>query len=803
VPSVNARNGILTTGAATPVTSCPAGYTDRVPGQSNICMLSTVIPFLSFFPVPTTTLTGGDLGTVAVGIPTVGSENYYTARIDHTINSKDSLTGSFFIDNATFSQPDIFLTTLSGNTSGRRMVTAAENHIFSPSFLNSIRIGYSRQDMVQNHFLQCLLALACDTSGVVTAVPGRPAPGITITNESIFAGGAHALTANSQIWNSYQLYDDAFWTKGTHSMKIGFVAENMRHGPSNVQTLNSGWFFPSLAAFLEDTPQVSGLGPQSIRLPAASYGYPLLRQTLFGGYFQDDWKFRPNLTLNLGLRYEAATVMSEPNGNLQNLACITCSTPIIGNPLYQNPTLRNFEPRLGFAWDPFKDGKSSIRGAFGVFDVLPLIMEFFTAAQSSAPAAPPLIILNQSQVQSLDAAQGKNFPVLPTPSPSGGTTIDFTQPNPRRNYVMVWNLSFQRQLTANTSVTVGYVANRGVHMAEQFGTLSVDQPLGFDAAGYPYWPGGTGIVNGSPKNLVGTGTLINPAVSSERGILWDGDSHYRSLEVSVDKKFSHGFLGQAGYTWSDGTDTSSALTISDPFLNSISTLWWFCKVCRTGPTDFNIGKKATGSLIWDIPSPSFGGSFGSHVLGGWELGTIVSVTTGTPFSILIGGDPEGTNSSDSPNSVFPNYTPGCNPVNPGNKVQYVNYSCFTLPTAPAGSNIPCSAFGAKSDGTGGVAGTCANLQGNAGRNMLTGPGLFDIDFSVIKNTKVPRISETFNIQFRVEMFNVINHPSWQAPITPNLPTAFSATGAQTLASSPLTVVTVPGREIQFGLKAIF
>jgi hypothetical protein len=637
----------------------------------------------------------------------------------------------------------------------------------------------------------------------VSSVSGRPAPAINITGLDIFAGGAHELTVNTQVWNSYQLYDDAFLTKGTHSMKFGFAAENMRHGPSNVQLLNSSWFNSSYIGFIQDA-------PQSLRLPAGSYGYPQLRQTLFGGYFTDDWRIKPNLTLNLGVRYEATTVMSEPNNNLMNLACISCTTAILGNPLYHNPTLRNFEPRVGFAWDPFKNGKTSIRGAFGQFDVLPLIMDFFTAAQGASPQAAPLIILNQKQLS--DPTNPVQFPTLPVPVPTttvaqtGITpaTVDFTEPNPKRSYVMVWNVSVQRQLTANTSVTVGYVANRGVHMGERFGTLSMNAPQGFDAAGYPFWVGGTGVdSSGNPKNLVGTGTPINKTVTSEVGFLWDGDAHYHGVEILLDKKFSHGFQAQGGYTYGNGTDTSSALTISDPYLNSISTQYWFCKLCRTGPSDFNITHKATGSFIWDLPSPKFGGAFVSKVLGGWELGDIISVTSGTPFSVLIGGDPEGTNSSDSPNSVFPNYTPGCNPVNPGNKINYINNSCFTLPTAPAGSNITCSLFGASKTGVGGIPGTCANLQGNAGKNMLTGPGLFDTDLSVIKNTRIPRISETFNLQFRAEMFNVINRPSWQAPITPSLPNVFNQDGTTNTTGGVLNVVTVPGREIQFGLKAIF
>ena len=818
VPSINNRNGYVNsndigTGVLQPNSSgvCPTGFSPPTGTPiaqagvtfSPICMWTNALPFLAFYPQPTVTLPNGDVGNTSQALPTVGSENYYTARIDHTFNSKDSMTGSFILDTATFSQPDVLLGYLNGNTSLRTMASVQETHVFSPSLVNSLRVGYSRQDMVQNNFLHCIRPIACDTTGSVSTVPGRPAPAINITGLDI-AGGHGSVTQNTQIWNSYQLYDDAFLTKGAHTMKFGFAAENMRQASSNIQTVNGSWFYPSYVSFIQDL-------PISMRMPAASYAHPRLSNNLFAGYFQDDWRIKPNLTVNLGLRYEMTTVVQFEDNNIMNIACISCTKAIIGNPLYKNPTTKNFEPRVGFAWDPFKNGKTSIRGSFGMFDVLPLTMDFFTDAQQASPQGSPLLFLNPLPgpgTVGLGTVPGTtNFPALPMPFPTTTATqtgilpatVAYTQSDPKRAYVMVWNLSAQRQITPNTSVTFAFVGNRGVHLPNQYGTLNMNAPMGYDSAGYPYWAGGT--VGG--VNQIGTSNPINPAVGLEYGKIWDGNSYFRSFEVDVEKKFSHGFQAQGGYTYSHAYDDSSSTTISDPYLNSISTTYWFCKICRTGPSDFNIAHKLTGSVVWDIPSPKFGGAVVSRMLGGWEVGDILTLTSGTPFSVLIGGDPAGTNSADSPNSVFPNYTPGCNPVNPGNKTNYINFTCFTLPTAPSGSSFACSAFGANSAGVGGIAGTCANLQGNEMRNMLTGPGFFDTDLSIMKNIKIPRISEAFNVQFRAEMFNVLNHPDWQAPIVPSIPNVFNANGTPVTSQGALTTVTNPGREIQFGLKAIF
>lgn len=809
-PTQDARNGYLWnpgTSAILPVSgSCPTGYVAPtapppapvgVLAATPICIDAAIPNFWPLYgPAPAPKTSTSDTGVLTNGIPTVGSENYYTARIDHTISSKDTLSGSFFFDTAAFTQPDPMLTIVDGNTSARTMFTASETHTFSTALLNSFRIGYSRTHMIQNNFIGCTLALACDTTGTVSAIPGRPAPAIQVqgilTN---YNGGSHEPTANGQAWNSYQLYDDAFLTKGTHTMKFGFDVENMRHDPSNIQTRNSSWFFNDMVGLLQGI-------PNQVRLPASSYGYPQLRQTAYGAYFQDDWRIKPNLTLNLGMRYEMATVLSEAHGDVQNLVHLTDQSMTLGNPLYHNPTLRNFEPRVGFAWDPFKDGKTSVRGAFGMFDMLPLASEFFTALQQSAPSAGPLPILPATDL--VPPCYTAIFPVAPSPTCGGpGGTINtailpYTESNPKRNYVMVWNANVQRQLTATTSVTIGYVANHGVHMAEQFGTISVNQPLGFTSAGYPYWPGG--FVGG--VNQIGTGTNYTPHFASIRALMWGADAHYNALEVSLDKKFSHGFQAGGSFTYGNAIDDSSSTTISDPYLNSISTMWWFCKICRTGPSDFNIPKRLTANFIYDLPSPKSWGAVAEYALGGWETNSIISAMSGTPFSVFIGGDPQGTNSSDSPISVYPNYTPGCKPTT-GNIQKYINISCFTLPTAPSGSSFACSNFGATTSNATGSLGTCANLQGNAGRNMLTGPGLFDMDFSVLKNFKITRISEAFNLQFRAEMFNVINHPSWQAPLSSN--TLFNQNGTEPggVGYVPGDGVTVPGREIQLGLKLIF
>lgn len=804
-PSTNARNGIISTAGA-PVTQafCNAnfpGSTDIVPGQSNVCVSNAVVPFLKFWPVPTAAqLVGaGDIGKVPFGITAAGNEDFLTNRVDERFSEKDSVSGTWFYDNAQNVQPDPLDTVLAGNTSRRIMATVEETHVFSPSFVNTLRIGYSRIHVTQNNPLGVLNPLAGDTSGAVSAVANRPAPAITVSGIQTFLGGLGEASINTQVWNSYQLYDDAFKTIGAHSLKFGFNVENMRHSPQNITYQNASWFFNGgLGSFLENQ-------ANSVREPSAFYLRTGLRQTIFAGYAQDDWKMRSNLTLNLGLRYEAATVVSEAHGQQTPLTSLTATSLQIGPPLYHNNTLRDFEPRVGFAWDPFHTGKTSVRGAAGLFDVLPLIYDFFISGPGIPFAAPGV---------TLSKGIANLFPkvaALPNPPPGENTSGTFYQQNPSRNYVAVWNLNVQRQLTASTSVTIGYVGNHGVHMFENFGDIDIVVPT-LTSAGLLF-PGG--LVNGKPlpgsnASGVGSGTPINPNLTSIGGKLWDGSATYNALEVDVQKRFSHSFQVQGSYTWGRNIDSSSAATISDPFVNSISSLIWLCSSCRRGLSDYNVSHRLSVNYLWNLPTPHAGGALVSHVLGGWEVGGIITAETGTPVTPLIGGDPQGNLNSDNPFQEEPNRlrTPGCSSlVNSGNVNNYIKLNCLVLPATTPAIASQCTPFGfTQNVKTGvvtnpGIAGTCANLFGNAGRNSVIGPGLFDYDFSLFKNNYFPKISESFNLQFRAEFFNVLNHPGFQAPIDNS--TLFQTNGQPVAGAGALDALTVVGREAQLALKLIF
>jgi hypothetical protein len=283
--------------------------------------------------------------------------------------------------------------------------------------------------------------------------------------------------------------------------------------------------------------------------------------------------------------------------------------------------------------------------------------------------------------------------------------------------------------------------------------------------------------------------------------IWDSGAYYEGFHAQFIKRMSHGVQAQGSYTWGKCIDQGSSEAFENAYLNSVPGPAFFNRAERRGLCDFNINHNFVLNYVWQLPSPKFGGAAVEHILGGWQVGGIFSASTGTPFSVMIGGDALGLNGSvDNPD--FPDRVsgPGCgHPVNPGNVTNYIKLNCFIPPVAPASFAAVCQRAAASVAAV--IPNTCMNLFGNAGRNQITGPGLLDLDFSLFKNNYIPRISETFNIQFRTEFFNILNHPNFQAPVNHN--TIFNQNGTSVAGAGVIDSTTTDARQIQFGLKVIW
>lgn len=743
VLSQNARNGILSTG--------------------NVTVDSAVAPYLNFWPSRNDGLTTGDTGNYSTPTLQDGTQNFYTVRVDQTFSPKDTFAGTFLFDQSSLAQPDNLNNFHFESKNRRPFVSLEETHIFSSAFVNSIRFGFHR-DGAGTLTDRPINPMAADTS--LGAVPGRPAPEIFVGGGlSAFFGGLGGFPFFTFGYNSYQFYDDAFWTHKSHSLKLGFAMERIQSNNLFDIGVNGTYRFNSISDFLTNQ-------PHNFSMYVGTPTFRYMRQTLFGGYIQDDWRWRSNLTVNLGLRYEATTVPTEVNGKLSTLRNMTDTQVHIGDPYFSNPTLKDFEPRLGFAWDPFRNGKTSIRGGIGLYDVLPLPYEFLIiSSNADAPFS-----ANTSIAAGSDANKNLQQQDFPTggynkavanflPGSLTDQRVSYVQPNPSRSYVTEWNLSVQREIVPHVITTLSYVGSRGNHLPFRTDDSDIVLPQK-TAAGY-LWP--------SP---VGSGTTLNPNVGRIDRLDWTAASSYHALQASTKMTPVHGLQLQASYTWGKSIDTSSATIGGDQYTNSPSSLpVWFDPKTRRGVSDFNLGQNLVINGTWQLPGMhSFSGP-AAWALNGWQLGGILSVSSGAPFSLLMSGDPLGMNNTDPFDYPSRVSGPGCSSlVNPGQPMNYVKLPCFAAPNP-------------------------ITLLGNAGRNTLTGPGLVNTDFSIFKNNRIPGISETFNIQFRAEFFNVFNRSNFGPPIDNNV--IFNPDGTVVGGAGQVDTTATTSRQIQFGLKVIF
>jgi len=837
VPTPNARLGILqdpkdaTKNQAALVGACPAEptwtqsavsggavhvntATNHAPGTAAVCIDDSAFDMLRMFQLPnpgTYNPLVGDKGKFISSALQIVPENFYTGRVDHKIGTNDNLFGTYLFDDTDYTQPDAMLNDLINSHTTRTTFVLEESHTFSPSFVNAVRVGYNRNHAINFFGSKAINPAASDLT--LGSTLGRNAPRVDLQQgfDSSF-GGVGSQSFYRHNWNSYQYYDDAFVTHGAHSLKFGVGVERMLYNFHTFQGPGGRWKFGGLRAFYSNTPKYFEAGLPNTVSPRE------LRQTLFGGYFQDDWRFRSNLTLNIGLRYEMVTVIHDGQGKISSLLNISDPAPQCGKqftaptaaqagstcgsvgPYYSNPTLRNFEPRIGFAWDPFRNGKTSVRGGFGVYDVLPLpgyfllqqnqsapFMVFKNILPSQTPQGPSGTPLNVKLNGAFFPQNGQDLLANSTTSKLSVSTIET---NPHRNYVMQWNLNVQRQIGSDLTATIGYIGSRGIHMLIRGDDGNMTSPVL------------------KPEGYLFTGPRANPGIGVIRYIYWGTNSAYDALTTNLQKKMGHGFQAQVAYTWSKSLDANSSTIAGDTFGNGLNSLFYAAPGSLRGPSDFNVTHSLVINGLWDVPGPKSG--VAKAVLGGWELGSIFKLNSGVPTTPIIDGDPMGLGNGGADTFGIPNRVAGCDPINHnfigGTSPKYLVPSCFSLPTVSASSPTaalcsPGSFSGAPAAPSGTV--YCANLLGNAGRNSLVGPRLVNVDFSVFKNIPVTRISETFKVQFRTEMFNVLNHSNFQPPDPYHGGVMFGEDGSAGASGELKTPLTTDPREIQFALKVVW
>jgi hypothetical protein len=706
-------------------------------------------PYLQFFPLPNGAAVGPDTGIYSFAAQNNEKEEFATSRLDHYFSANDKVFGTYMFDQGRTASPDQTNAKVQQFRSRRQLFVVEENHTFSSSFLNAARFGVSRVTANIQESVQSIIPGADDVS--LGTVPGRAAGQISFPGTTPFLGGFGGIPFYNFYWTSIQGYDDAMISHGKHTVKFGASLERIRDDMFGVSNPNGVWKFSSLQNFLTDT-------PKSLSAPLAGSVSPrYLRQWVIGIYLNDDYRLSSKLTLNLGIRYETSTVPTELNGKLSTLRNVSDATPHTGDPYFNNPTRKNFEPRIGLAWDPTGSGKTAVRAGFGIYDVLPLPYEYELPAMLSMP----FFELGQKNNPGVGSFPTKAYSTL-GPASFRGFYVD---PNPKRNYVYQYNLNVQRQISHDFTVMLAYVGSRGIHQPFRTDTINYVLPSGKNSAGQYFWP-----------LPIGSGDVINPNFGRLDGLMWINDSYYNSGQAKVSKLMGHGLHLQGTYTWGRSIDTGSASLAGDPYSNSVAVLPFFDPKLRKGLSDFNVSHNGNISMIWTIPGSQARSGFAGWAANGWQLGGIYTASTGTPLTPIIDGDPLGTNGSDA--FAFPDVVNGCGSrVNPGNPAHYINSACYAFP-APG-------------------------VLGNASRNSIVGPGLSNLDMSFVKNNTFHRW-ERLNVQFRAEVFNILNHTNFAAPLaTQGNTSLFDETGATLSSGGQITSTQTTSRETQLAIKVTF
>jgi hypothetical protein len=707
-------------------------------GTIAIPVASTVAPFLSEFPRANGPVLGGGLAAFTFPFQQRLDQHFFQGRLDYNPSPSHQFFARHTWDDADQFLPTDYPQFPRNFISTNQFFTGEYRNILSGRTLQTIRLGFSRTRIGQN-------VTANTSQPLAEFVPGR---GIT---GAIDVGGMRRFGPQSSanlrlVQNVFSLQHDVVHTRGRHVIKAGGLAERYQANMVN-PTFSLGIYgFPNIAAFLRGTPNTFiGLTPE-----AQFDRY--WRFTLFGVYVQDDVQVLPNLSLNAGLRYEFSTMPADKYGRDSALPDLMAREPTIGE-LYQNPTYRNLSPRMGLAWDVFGDGSTAVRGGYGLYFNTNNHQNLIVTV-TNPPATPRPVIIN---------------PTFPNPPFDRAAAISIRPvqwdlQNPR---VHVYNANVQRELWWQTAVTVGYAGSRGKHLLRS-GDVNLARV--------------TGTLDGRPFIAAGT-PRMNSAFSTIELKSSDGDSWYNALILDLRRRWSHGVALQASYTLSKSEDTTQASTFfSDATNGTTSAMPEYVAGYNKGPSDFDSRHVLVMHGTWDLPVAKGLDGLAGAIFEGWRVSGIWTMRSGQPLTVFVQSNRSRSqwNPSRGPGigQDRPDYAPGYGSDNAvlGRPDQWFDPNAFVL--QPAGT------------------------FGNTGRGDFRGPNLRTLDMSLTRDIPWARLGPAGHLEFRVEMFNVLDRANFGIP---NL-TAFAGTAPteQPFATfGRINYTVTSARQVQLGIRARF
>jgi len=708
------------------------------------------------------------------------NQDSFDVRIDHQWRS-ETIAGTFSFGNVDSIQPDPFPGkagggSFSGNIHNKSYVVGISDvHSFSSTKMNELKIGYTRYTVNAVPFFENEpLASQLGIPGI--NIPGDPA---TYGLPNIMISGYSAL--GNQDWfpeilkeDNYQLKDSFSWTHGRHSFKAGGDLIRRQHGFFQAQNPRGDFTFdPQFTENLNDLTDNPGSSLASFLIGNPIYSFRDGLAGSFGmswweasGYFMDDFRLSQKLTLNLGLRYDLFTPMVEQHNRIANFDFATGEFIAPGQPGMSDTgnvqtNYKNFAPRIGFAYSPFDNSKTVLRGGYGIFYSL-------QADQNDAELAynPTGLFSNQTvqfnanSIPTLQLSTGFATPSDPTGSlppssltnPSGrASAIPFHNPTPS---IQEWNLDVERQIAKDSILQVAYVGVHGVHLTYLRNLNQALQPLdtNFEVCPTPTDPY---CADGLPSNYGRPYYKTVPQIGAIRTANNDASMISHALQVRFEKRFSAGWTMLASYTYQHSIGVADEDEVVGPEPQNTYNMR-----AERGDVPPDFRHQFTAAWTYELPFGPGKRYFNSSsparwVAGGWQLNGIITMYSGQSITPLLSFDDTSTGSGGARPNIYGNPYSFANATQAGCPTNSQSLQCWYNPLAfgqasPTTFNYPALAPGQ----------TFARLYGNAGTGILRGPAQYNVDFSAFKSFQ---LTEWLNMELRGEVFNLFNTPEFAPP----------------------------------------
>jgi hypothetical protein len=734
----DARRGILPTGA--------------------VAVNPAVLPYLALYPVPgqgNTVIQDNGNGTIQVANSGTNEvdDDFVLGKVDYQMTSTQNLSFTYSWNEGARTPygmlTEVGDTNVFGTTSGRDILGIKHTIVLGNTSLNEFHFGFSDTSSKGD------VPLTSTDFTNIAFLPDRTLVGQL--NVSGLSAVGFRVDFSDYRQRGWSFRDSLAFVRGNHSFRAGGEYNYYKYDVESCSRgCNGLWAFPSLARFLQGTPN-----DFQVMLPGSD-GNRRLAQSAIGAYLQDNWRLKENLTLNLGLRYEFATVPEELDGKQGSLIDPFNPAPdnfgVTIGPFFTNPTKKSFSPRVGFAWAPGSANKWSVRGGFGVFYEHPMLYNIRTTLQE----LPPFTLVGRLR-EAAAPNRRIDFPnafFTQQALLSGTPNIRTMEYDLDQSTMLRWSTTVQRDLGRGFVMSADYTGSRGYNLWQQ--TLpNIRQWQGFPeqpaSSLDKFFPGGT--------------PLIFPAFGEMRIQYANANLWYRGLSLGLQKRLAEGFQMQSAFTWSRARDEGSGVTSGgDELPQSQRGIYAWDMELKRGPSAYDVRKAFSTNLSYELPFGRDATGVAGALARGWQVNGVFTLTDGYPVSVTDSNTLQEQRIGDT-EDLRVNLVPGGDP-NPvlGGPDQYYDISQFAPSTL--------------------------GFFGNAPKGSVITPGLVKVDLSVFKTFS---FATSNRIQFRLEIFNLFNRANFATPdmglVLPD--------GTIDPEAGQITSLRTPARQAQLGLRWVF